>query len=261
MKVRVLSPPAVKVLVVVLARLGSTRFPGKVVGSLEGKPVIVHLLSRLKRDLDASVVKLVLATSDDPANDELEGLAKGVGVDVVRGPESDVLARFARCLDHFDADIIVRLNADNPLICPNLIQNVYEALLANSSADYASTILKETFPLGMHVEAMRSSVCRVANRYAESALDREHVTPFIYNSPDLFRLLSVESEDAAMARIRVTVDYEIDLRVINDILTRLDGERVTLAAVLRVLEEAPSLLKNTMHTKPQAIWHDQSKYE
>lgn len=172
------------VTVVVQARMGSTRLPGKVLRPLAGRPMLALMLERLAPLRDTTVV---VATSDLDRDDPIAELGAHLGVPVVRGSESDVLARFAEAANTYPADHIVRLTADCPLIDPHLVQAVVDTHLA-VGADYTSNTLLRTYPDGLDVEVMRFAVLQEATAAATERDEREHVTPFIIRRPERFHL-------------------------------------------------------------------------
>jgi spore coat polysaccharide biosynthesis protein SpsF (cytidylyltransferase family) len=214
--------------------MGSTRLPGKVLADLGGMPTLAFMLARLA---SVDVDRLVVATSDRPADDAIVGVAEAVGIGVVRGPEADVLARYAAVLDAYPADTVVRLTADCPLCDPALVSEVLGRHRAEG-ADYTSNILRRTFPDGLDVEVVAASALREADNEATDVYEREHVTPFIYRRPARYHLVNVESGDDLGAE-RWTLDTEQDLERLRDIVARLEdpihaGWRDVLAVAGRI---------------------------
>jgi spore coat polysaccharide biosynthesis protein SpsF len=207
------------ILGVIQGRMTSTRLPGKVLADIEGMPMIGRQIERLRRSrhLDA----LVLATSHETSDNPLVDYVTSLGVAVVRGPLQDVLARFAVALDAFpQAEVLVRLTAD----CPLTDWRVLDALLERRAAtdvDYANnTNPVRTFPHGLDVEVMKVSALRAAALQATEPYDREHVTPFLYRNPDLFKLETLRREPS-LAHLRWTVDYPDDLVFVRHVYRAL----------------------------------------
>ena len=252
---RSLNPsPELDLLVVVLARCNSSRFPKKVLQPVAGMPLIVYLVERCGTVLPPSRSKIVVATSSDESDDQLASLLHDNEIECFRGSQHDVLARFSACARKFPAQHIVRVNGDCPLLDPRLIVEAHSFLQENPEFDYVSTILRETFPLGMHVEAMKFSTCMTADRLATGREQREHVTPVIYNNPELFALGSIENE-SDMSHYRLTVDYPEDLELVKKILEKTDSEFPQMEKIIDVLETWPRLQAlNSRHKKRQALW-------
>jgi spore coat polysaccharide biosynthesis protein SpsF len=204
-------------LAVVQARAGSTRLPGKVLMSVAGRPMLAFMLERLA---GTHVDRLVVATSTDRRDDAVAEVAAAAGVAVVRGSESDVLARFAMALDTHPADVVVRLTADCPLIDPALVDEVVAARAA-AGADYASNTIVRTYPDGLDVEVLTAGALSTAAAEATDPAEREHVTPFVYRRPERFRLVSVVGPEA-LGHERWTVDTADDLERVRAIVAQLD---------------------------------------
>jgi spore coat polysaccharide biosynthesis protein SpsF len=204
---------------VVQARMRSTRLPGKVLRDLAGRPMLAQLLRRLRAcsSLDEIVVATSIAASDDP----IAELGVSEGLRVCRGSEVDVLGRIVEAARATNADVVVRVTADCPLIDPHVTDRVIDELMTNASAaDYASNVLRRTFPRGLDVEAMFVDTLLRVDRLARTRAEREHVTITIRSErPDIFLTRSVESENDD-SDLRWTVDEERDL----DLVGRLYGE-------------------------------------
>jgi spore coat polysaccharide biosynthesis protein SpsF len=208
------------VLCVVQARTGSTRLPGKVLKELGGRPMLRFMLDRL-RGLEG--VDVVVATSDLDRDDVIEDVTRMAGFRVVRGPEDDVLARFACALDAHPADHVIRLTADCPLTDPALVAAVVERHLA-ARADYTSNVFPRTFPKGLDVEVVTRRALLVAHTEAIDAGEREHVTPFFYRRPERFRLANLRN-DAPLGHERWTVDTADDLAFVRDLVARMEDDQ------------------------------------
>ncbi len=194
------------------------------------------MLERLER---LKVDRLVVATSDYPEDDRVEAVAQAAGVVCVRGPEQDVLGRFALALRGNPADAIVRLTADCPLIDPDVVNQLI-VLFRRAGADYASNTLVRTYPVGLDAEVMTAAALETADREATDPVEREHVTPFIYRRPARFRL-AVLRQDRLLGHERWTVDTAADLDRVRRIVTQL-GARTdpNWQEILNVLGPSPS---------------------
>lgn len=217
---------------VVQARMGSTRLPGKVLRDLAGRPMLTQLLRRLRAC--ASLDEIVVATSTAASNDPIAELGVSEGVRVCRGSESDVLGRLLEAARATGADVVVRVTADCPLIDPQVVDRVVDELTTNGAvADYASNVLRRTFPRGLDVEAMFLDTLMRVGRLAQTRSEREHVTTTIRSErPSLFLVRSVES-DTDDSDLRWTVDEERDLELIGRLYDRLGlGERIVPYAIV-----------------------------
>jgi len=177
-----------RVVAIVLARLGSKRFPGKVLAHLHGKALLMHVVDAARKA--ESVDEVVVATSSKGGDDRLAIVAQDAGVSVFRGCESDVLARFVYATHEYQADIAVRLTVDNPLVTAQIIdQVVYRHI--ETGADYTCNFLPSALPDGLEVEVLsRGSIDILAER-AKTAEEREHVTRFIRTHQTEFHMQNV----------------------------------------------------------------------
>ncbi len=157
-------------------------------------------------------------------------VATEAGFDVVRGSESDVVARFVAALDAYPSEHVVRLTADCPLTDPLLVEAVVATHLARH-ADYTSNVLPRSFPKGLDVEVMRADVLRIAADEAAAADEREHVTPFVYRRPERFRLTNHDS-GRALGREWWTVDTPADLDRVRAMVDRVGDDRCSWTAML-----------------------------
>lgn len=205
------APSRPKTVAIIQARMGSSRFPGKVLEPLAGRPSIVFMAERVRRA--RTIDTLCVATSCDPSDDALAELVEGAGFPVFRGSLDDVLDRFLGAAHMLDAEIVVRLTGDCPLSDPDVIDRVVN-LLVTERLDYASNAAPPTFPDGLDVEAMTMATLEEADRDASAGSDREHVTLFVRNHPERFRAGCIDSE-VDCSDLRWTVDYPDDLELVR----------------------------------------------
>jgi spore coat polysaccharide biosynthesis protein SpsF len=228
------------ILGVLQARVSSSRLPGKVLKPILGRPMILRQIERLRRA--STLDKLVLATSVDPSDDGLADLMSAEGVEVVRGPLDDVLARFTLAAKPYKPEWIVRLTGDCPLADPEIVDRVVRETIA-AGADYGSNVIAPTFPDGLDVEVVRADVLgRVAAENRTQA-EREHVTLAIHSHPERFHLHSVRN-DTDLSSLRWTVDETTDFALVERIYQALypANPAFTTADVLRLLAERPDLV-------------------
>ena len=226
--------------VIVQARMTSTRLPGKVLMDLAGKPLLERQLERLTRCERADEVVLAVTTNAD--DDALVDLARRLGLRWHRGSEHDVLERYAGAAREAAADVVVRVTSDCPLIDPEETDAVIAAL-ESERCDYASNILERTLPRGLDTEALWRDVLERVERLATSAAAREHVTWFVHSErPDLFVLRSVRRPYAA-ADLRWTVDTPQDLALVRRLYEELGiaYRRVSLPEILDHVRAHPEL--------------------
>lgn len=218
-------------LLVVQARMGSTRLPGKVLADIAGRPLLAFLLERLA----PLPWDRVVATSELAHDDAVATTATAAGAAVIRGPEQDVLARFGRVIEEYAPDLVVRLTADCPLADPALITMAVERQEV-TGADYVSNTVVRTFPDGLDLEVVRAPALLEAVVEATDPFDREHVTPFVYRHPERFSHEVLRNEVDLSAE-RWTVDTADDLEFVRSVVGRLGGG--TLFGWREVLAVAP----------------------
>jgi spore coat polysaccharide biosynthesis protein SpsF len=221
-----------KRVVIIQARMGSTRLPGKVLMDLEGRPMLARQLDRLKRC--QFVDAICLATTTGAADDVLVDLAAAEGVAAFRGDESDVLGRYVGAAASMAADVVVRITADCPLIAPEVVDQVIDcAVVPDAACDYASNTATRRFPRGLDTEVMFMDTLRRLDRLARSRPAREHVTWFIHSErPDLFvrRDVLAVTDDSDL---RWTVDTAEDLAMVRALFAAAQlGQRALTAIEL-----------------------------
>ncbi|HEX2571004.1 MAG TPA: glycosyltransferase family protein [Polyangia bacterium] len=242
-----------RTVIIVQARMTSTRLPGKVLADLAGRPMLAQELARLRRCRRAE--EIVVATTTNATDDPVVALAEKEGVRWFRGDEHDVLSRYLGAAREARAEVVVRVTADCPLIEPALVDEVVRALTgegpAPESADYASNIQRRTFPRGLDAEALYMDVLERVGRLGRTREAREHVTFFIHRErPELFLLRSVTgSEDHS--DLRWTVDEPADLELVRRIyeLGGLGAREVGFGELVALVRSHPELARLNAHVQ------------
>ena len=224
--------------VVIQARTGSTRLPGKVLEDLGGHPVLEWVVRAAQAATQIDTV--IVATSTLSGDDVVADLADSLGVPVVRGSENDVLSRYVAALDAYPADAIVRLTADCPLLDPSLIDAVAGVWAAAPTHDYVSTLVVRCLPRGLDVELVTARALRVVDRIAVGH-DRVHVTSLLYAVPTAYRLLGVCVTPPAND-LRVTLDTREDLALLRALVAELPDTPPAWSDVVAVLRARPDLV-------------------
>lgn len=225
--------------VIVQARMTSTRLPGKVLLPIAGRPMLSYQIERLRRARRAD--RIVVATTTNATDDPIVAFCAAEGVDCTRGPEHDVLARYFQAATRFAADIVVRVTSDCPLIDPSLIDTAIAAYAdAGGTCDYVSNMIEPTWPYGMAVEVFSARALAQAQAEATDAAEREHVTPFIYWRPDRYRLKSLTMSPDLSGQ-RWTVDTPQDFELVRRIIEAIHPENPTfdMSDVLALLARHP----------------------
>jgi len=227
------------VIIVLQARLSSTRLPGKVLQPICGFPMLGLQLERIKRAKHFE--RLVVATSTDQHDNPIAKLCEDLQVDCYRGSLEDVLDRFYKAAKQYEPIHVVRLTGDCPLTDPELIDAVIQHHIV-SGADYTSNTMDPTFPDGLDVEVVRFSALEQAHAAAKLNSEREHVTPYFYNHPELFRLASFKSK-IDRSPMRWVVDEPADFNFVTRVYEYLYSAKPNFNTndVLALLEDNPDL--------------------
>lgn len=236
------------VVAIIQARMGSTRLPGKVLEPVGPAPVLGHVVERAAC---ASLVEaVVVATSDRPGDDVVADWAATHDTALYRGSEADVLDRYREAARRMDADVVVRITADCPLLSPATVDRVIHAY-RQTGCDYASNTLQYTYPDGLDVEVFSRALLERTWQQADAAADREHVTPYMQRLEDITRTNVRNPLDTAQYAWfgtdpvpRWTVDHPEDLRFVRAVYDALAGERHWVfdqLAVCELLDREPSL--------------------
>ena len=238
--------------VVIQARMGSTRLPGKVLQTVNGWSLLELCATRAGRSRRAAEV--VVATSTEPGDNPVAAEAARLGFPCVRGSEDDVLSRYHLAAETRGLDVVCRITADCPFIDPEVLDAVF-AVFFETGCDYASNTLRRTFPRGLDAEVFSFRALDRAHREARAASEREHVTPYICGGAPGFSLRSVERADNLSVH-RWTVDEEPDLRLIREIASRLcprHGTRFGYRDILGVLDREPGLALINAHVAQKKV--------
>lgn len=223
-----------RTVVIVQARMGSTRLPGKVLMPLAGRPMVLHVLDRAAQI--QGIDEVVAATPSLTEDDRLAETIAGAGYAVSRGSADDVLARYGAAIRETNADVVIRITADCPMLSPRVSTRVLEAFV---DCDYASNTVERTFPRGLDTEVMSSVSLLIAAAEATKLSEREHVTPFIYRHPGRFRLCHV-TDVIDRSSMRWTVDTPEDMALAVAVYDEL-GADFELDDVLELLASRPGL--------------------
>jgi spore coat polysaccharide biosynthesis protein SpsF len=225
---------------VIQARVGSSRLPGKVLADIGGRSMLARVVRRVARARRLDCV--IVATTVAPGDDAVVAEARRLAVEVFRGDEDDVLDRFWQAACRFDLDAVVRITSDCPLIDPGLIDVVVDAFLrAQPPADFASNTIERTYPRGLDVAVMSREALHRAWREAKAPHERAHVTPYLREHPDRFRLLGIAGGKAGDQRW--TVDTTQDLEFARAVYRLLGNEdTASWREILALLKRHPEVL-------------------
>ena len=206
--------------IILQARMGSARLPGKVLKRIEDKPILEHIIERLKKVKQSD--KLIVATSTDIKDREVAELAESCGVRCFTGSEQDVLDRFYQATKEFQLEQIVRATGDNPLVDPEEADRLISFHLG-TAADYSSNTaeVNSGLPLGIGVEVFSFAALERSWAEGKDGEHREHVNEYILQNRDSFNVQVLQAPESKRApRLRLTVDTEEDLSFMRDIYSR-----------------------------------------
>jgi len=222
---------------IIQARLRSSRLPGKVLYELGGRPMIAVMVERVRRTVGLD--KIVLATGADPDNDPLAAIAEALGLPVYRGPEDDVLARYAGAAAAHGADIVVRLTGDCPLADPAVIGAVIARRAANK-LDYCTNVKPPTWPDGLDVSVFTRALLERAAAQATRTVEREHVVPWMWDHVSFGNAGQFSGGNVPcpedLAAERWTVDSAADYLMLRALATQLGPDDLVSAGWRRILE-------------------------
>lgn len=200
------------------ARFGSSRLPGKVLMEISGKPLLEIQIERLRRS--RHIDRIIIATTNNPANDRIEVLADRLGCGCFRGSEDDVLGRISGALAAFEVEGHAEFQGDNPLPDPEIVDFVIGYFLEHPEFDYVTNALKTTYPPGQEVSVYRASTLADAEKQAADTPLREHVGLHIYHYPERYRLHNIEAPDKfCRPDFHLEVDTEEDFRLVEAVYT------------------------------------------
>ncbi len=232
----------VKVVAIIQARMGSSRLPGKVLLPLAGRPVLWHVMERVRwaTNVDCSVI----ATSTSPGDDAIAAFAAENDYACFRGSEDDVLERYYQAAQQYPADHYVRITADCPLLSPSLLAYTIKTHLTNNN-DFTYVDVERGFPRGYDVDIFTGSILTWLHKNCTELADREHVNLYLYNNLTKFKSEAIRPEDGGdLSGYRLTLDTEQDYELLTILFDRLYMEGETpfeLEDVLTLLEAEPEL--------------------
>jgi spore coat polysaccharide biosynthesis protein SpsF len=237
------------VVAIIQARMGSTRLPGKVLMDLGGKTVLARVVDRLRRA--TRVKEIVVATTDSAADEAIVRECHQLEVLTFRGSELDVLDRYHEAARVFAAQAVVRITSDCPVIDPELVDETVR-MFHDQRADYASNSLMPSYPRGLDTEVFTTVALERAWREAHEPYQREHVTPYFYEHPELFNVISLGSR-IDYCQYRWTLDTAADLTLLRKIYARFGSQNdFDWRQAVRLMEREPELAELNSHVVQKA---------
>lgn len=224
---------------IIQARMGSTRLPGKVLMNLDAKnPVLFYVINQIQNC--KLIDEMVIATTTLGEDDKIDEYAKKMGITCFRGSTKDVLDRYYQCAKKFSFSKIVRITADCPLIDPTLVDQVV-GKFKSEICDYATNFIPRTFPQGTDTEVFSFTALEKAWKNAKKPSEREHVTPFIYNNKDKFRISTI-IYSKNISNLKWTIDRLEDLKLVKAIISKIHKRPILMNDILKLISKEPDLI-------------------
>jgi len=228
------------IVAIIQARMGSTRTPGKTMISIGGHPLLYYSVAKVKNS--KYIDKVVVATTTNEQDDEIVQWCIKNDILFSRGSEEDVLDRYYQAAKEQHTDIVVRVTSDCPFVDPDIVDMVIDKL-HETHADYVSNRLNSrTWPHGLDVEAFRFSALEEAWCNGKTKPEREHVTPYIMNHPEKFKLVEVPLQEN-LSEYRLTVDYPEDLEFTRVLIEEYGVDKMGWYEVIDLLKIHPEIVK------------------
>lgn len=226
--------------IIIQARLGSKRFPKKVLSKIENKPMIWYSIERLKGIPE--IKQVILATTKNPQDEILLKIAKECNIMSFKGKTFDVLDRYYKCAIKFDADPIIRITGDCPLIDSVIIKKMLNKYMKNDY-DYLTNTFPPTFPDGLDVEIFSFKTLQKIVHKAKLSSEKEHVTSYIQNHPKEFKIFNYENTKD-LSKLRWTVDEKQDLIFVKKIYNIMKPKvNFSMQNILKIISKEPDISK------------------
>jgi len=221
----------------------SSRLPGKVLMPAMGKPMLEHLIDRLRKVL--SIDEIVIATTINDSDQPIVDFAEALGVSVFRGSEDDVMARVIGAAESVNADVIVEITGDCPIIDPDIVEQTIR-MYGSHDASYVSNVQVRSYPDGMDVQVFNIEVLKSSAAMTHDQLDREHVTLHIRNHPEIFSHVHLVAPPSLhFPELGLTLDERDDYKLLTKMIEELAPINPIFSChdVLNILAENPDWIK------------------
>ena len=238
---------------IIQARCGSTRFPNKVFANIDGKPLLWHVVNRLK--YATKIDDIIVATTVSEKDEKIEEWCRENNVHCFRGSEENVLNRYYSASEAFPSDYVVRITADDPFKEPKVIDAVITKLI-EEGYDHVTNNLPPSFPEGLDCEAFKKSALDRSEKEAETAFEREHVTQYIYHHPEIFRIGNV-SHDEDLSYLRWTIDKDVDFEMVLAVYAHRNPANkgiLLMDEILDILRANPEIAKINSEVERSAMY-------
>jgi spore coat polysaccharide biosynthesis protein SpsF len=236
-----------KIVATIEARMTSSRLPGKVMLNVLNKPILSYLVDRLKTI--SLIDEIVLATTSNKSDDILEEFANKNKINCFRGSENNVLERVINAGLEVNADLIVEVTGDCPILDPLIVDQTIRVFL-NNNVDYVSNNHIRSYPDGMDVQVFKLQTLIQSSKLTNDKLDQEHVTLFIRNHPELYSKINlVAPHNLHWPDLGLTLDEESDYILLKTIIENFNGLNFTCSQAIDFIKQNPYLLEINKQVK------------
>ena len=242
-----------KVVAIIQARCGSTRFPNKIFSNICGQPLIWHVINRLK--FAKSVDEILLATTTNKLDDRLYEWAVNNQVKVFRGSEDNVLNRYYEASRFIGADVIIRITADDPFKEPALIDCAVEKIV-EEELDFVCNNNPPSYPEGLDVEVFTKKSIEIAEQNSVNEFEREHVTQYFYRNSSDFKICNI-SNNINLSHLRWTIDTDVDFSMVEMVykyLSKNESEIFHMEDILNLFKTHPEIPNINMDVKRSEMY-------
>lgn len=238
---------------IIQARCGSTRFLDKVFAEIVGRPLLWHVVNRLR--YTHRIDNIIIATTVNPKDDKIEEWCRLENVKCFRGSEADVLNRYYNASLTFPSDVVVRVTADDPFKEPEVIDRVIRKLI-DERLDLATNNFPPSFPEGLDCEAFTFDVLKLMEKNAQDPFEREHVTQYVYRNPKKFKIGNVIS-DEPLSFYRWTIDTQEDYEMVKAVYANRDASSeglLLMGEILKIINDHPNIAAINSQVKRSAMY-------
>ncbi len=200
------------------ARTGSKRFPNKVLKKINNLTILEHIINRLK--FSKKIRKIIVATTNKDADYKIEQLSKKNDISCFRGSSSNVLNRYVKCAEFYNAKDIIRLTADDPFVDPYLIDKLINKY-KKGAYDFVSNTPNKTYPLGLDITIVKFSILSKIELLTSKKKHLEHVVTFLFENKNKYKYFYFDRKIDEFSQMRWTIDYETDLKFVRKIYKNL----------------------------------------
>lgn len=229
-----------KIIATIEARMTSSRLPGKVLLKAAGKPMLEHLVNKLRAV--PSLDGIVLATTTNKTDDQLEEFSEKMGIGCFRGSENDVMSRVIGAAESEGAIVVVEITGDCPIIDPQIVEQTIRVFSANH-ADYVSNAHVRSYPVGMDTQVFRLETLKRSMKMTDDPLDHEHVTLHIRNNPEIFSQLHLLAPpEIHWPELGLTLDEAKDYELLKKIIEHFEPDNPLFSCrdVVQLLKQRPN---------------------